>query len=364
MTVVAVVESGLALAACLWYIDDTAEPHAATVVVPNGRDPNPLVTFAARGEGSCDDGAILYRVVDSVQGAAVVAERLERVRHVELVGETREHLASFVRRALARYKRDVLQRAKTPPAGTGDLSIPSWSFDHHGSSDDGDGAWTPDPAPASRRAMQTVHTHPPEAGAAVLEDLRRFLDASAEGWYARMGVARTRIYLLHGTVGSGKSTLARALASEIGWGLANVHGGCVVEASARVPASCMLVVDDADAVPRADMIRALDGLATGSVVLLLTNRSLGALDEAVRRRADVVVPFAHATEAQVRALWGRFSGDGELPEGAYAPGISMAVWEKLFVKCCRCREVPTPRSVRAAAEAAHGDPERSSMMYM
>ena len=166
----------------------------------------------------------------------------------------------------------------------------------------------------------------------MLEDLRWFY--GARQWYVDRGVPWRRGYLLYGPPGTGKSSAIRAMASELGLGLAILDLGrrtlCddqLCEALAQAPENAMLVFEDIDAVfnERAQgdiasgisfsgLLNALDGVAAqeGRALFMTTNH-LDRLDSALVRpgRADVHVELGLVGAKAARALFLRFFPEEE-----------------------------------------------------
>ena len=155
------------------------------------------------------------------------------------------------------------------------------------------------------------------------QDMRWFF--GAEDWYAQRGVPWRRGYLLHGPPGTGKSSVIRALASDLGAGIASVSltGSQITDEDLREGLACapdrsLIVLEDIDAMftqrsagedgtklSFSGLLNAIDGVAAqeGRVLVMTTNHP-ERLDPALIRpgRADVHVelgPVGAETAAQL-----------------------------------------------------------------
>ncbi len=159
------------------------------------------------------------------------------------------------------------------------------------------------------------------------QDMRWFF--AAEEWYAQRGVPWRRGYLLHGPPGTGKSSVIRALASDLGAGIASVSltGSQITDDDLREGLACapersLIVLEDIDAMftqrtagedgaklSFSGLLNAIDGVAAqeGRVLVMTTNHR-DRLDPALIRpgRADVHVELGPVGADTAARLFLRF----------------------------------------------------------
>lgn len=309
------VEGREALVACCWYLRRLAPGGEALAHVLGARDPRQRrVALLARGRGAVPARGLGFAVEES-PGALPTDGKPEPFRRLVLTGLDEREARDFVGEALDEY------RAFATSAGDdegGDEGVPHWTWDEDG------GMWCRGRS-RRRRPLDTLFL--PDDAAALVADFRHFCSPASLRRYAGLHVAPTRVYMLHGMPGSGKSSLVHCVASDMRYGVAHMTFGPgladadVRAALASLPPRCLLCVEDVDClfaegrkmapgvaggVTFAGLLAALDGCAGpdgGGVGVFLTTNRLGALDAALRRRVDYVLPFGPATAAQARRMF-------------------------------------------------------------
>lgn len=318
-----VVEGREALVACCWYLHRLQPGGDALVHVLNARDARQRkVALLARAPAGAAPQRDIQYSVEEAPGALATDGRPEVFRRLVLRGPSARALQEFVGEALDAYR----AFATSCPTGDDDgddggEGVASWSWDEE------DGMWCRGPD-RRRRPLGTLFL--PDAAAALVDDFRGFCSPASLRHYARLHVSPTRVYMLHGMPGSGKSSLVHCIASEMGYGVAQMTFGPgladadVRAALAGLPPRCLLCIEDIDClfaegrkmapgaaggVTFAGLLAALDACAGpegGGVGVFLTTNRLCALDAALRRRVDYVLPFGAATGAQARRMFEEF----------------------------------------------------------
>lgn len=179
--------------------------------------------------------------------------------------------------------------------------------------------------------MDTV-VLPENVKADFLNDVAEYLDPDTLAWYADRGVPYRRGYLLHGRPGTGKSSLSFAAAGHFNLdiyvlNLANVSDDTLQELLAKLPARCIILLEDIDVIetaksrvdrtgsnrqPTADnvtlsgLLNALDGVVSeeGRVLIMTTNH-INQIDKAVLRpgRVDKMIEFGFANREMLQGLF-------------------------------------------------------------
>lgn len=278
----------------------------------NVRDADARVITVAAGAGTVDwtsttetTARITYDV--SAYDPVPTDTRADLYRSVRLRGE---RVTDFITAALVEYRADITAR----PAGS--VARFAWNDDA--------GMWVRRGVQASR-PLDSVFLGGVQKD--VLADARRFLDPATTRMYVDRHVAPVRVHLLHGVPGSGKSSLVTAIASELCRGVAVLNAAHDVAAAVRqVPPKCVVCIEDVDCAfrhsssnssPFADLLAALDS-ATEPTVVFLTTNDPKALDPALCRRIDNVVPFTYATREQCKAMYAWFLETLDAFEDAWA----------------------------------------------
>lgn len=175
---------------------------------------------------------------------------------------------------------------------------------------------------------------PPEQKAAIVQDLREFLNS--EERYNELAIPWHRGYMFHGPPGTGKTSLAKALATEFKMDLWYVSLADLKETSDLLsllrsvrPRSILLLEDidiakithdrdaEGDKVSMAALLNALDGVGTPhGLISIMTTNHLEKLDEALTRpgRMDRIERIELPSRREVQRLFYRFYGK-RLPRG-------------------------------------------------
>ena len=192
----------------------------------------------------------------------------------------------------------------------------------------GDGRWDL----ATRRAQKRTNTVilPDDVKNDFFNDLAEYLDPEAVAWYVEHGQLYSRGYLLHGEPGTGKTSLSLAAAGKFGldvyaMNLSKVNDATLHKLLSKLPARCILLLEDIDAIESAKsrensdagsstsssvtlsgLLNAIDG--AGSVegrVLIMTTNYVDRLDPAVirPRRVDKMVEFGLASREMLLELF-------------------------------------------------------------
>lgn len=172
---------------------------------------------------------------------------------------------------------------------------------------------------------------PDDSGLRVLEDARKFLDAS--DWYKSLGIPYRRGYLLYGVPGSGKSSLVNAIAAELKLDVYSLSlssnyfdderlRGLLM----RVGERAVVLLEDVDVAldnarkkdapgggatgpSLSGLLNCIDGLiARSGLIICMTTNHRDKLDPALLRpgRVDMEVEFRAATPDQIRRLYQAF----------------------------------------------------------
>lgn len=274
----------------------------------NVRDADARVITVAAGAGSvdwgCGAGPLTYDV--SAYDPVPTDTRADLYRSVRLRGE---RVTDFITAALVEYRADITAR----PAGS--VARFAWNDDA--------GMWVRRGVQPSR-PLSSVFLGGVQTD--LFEDARRFLDPETTRMYVERHVAPVRVHLLHGVPGSGKSSLVTAVASELRRGVAVLNAAHDVAAAVRqLPPKCVVCIEDVDCAfrnstassPFADLLAALDS-ATEPTLIFLTTNDPQALDPALCRRIDNVVPFTYATREQCKAMYAWFLGTMDAFEDVWA----------------------------------------------
>ena len=183
--------------------------------------------------------------------------------------------------------------------------------------------WWQDAGPLPPRALGTVLADDDRIER-LAADLSRFL--GAREWYVARGVPWRRGYLLHGPPGTGKSSAIRALASELGLGVAmldlarpSLTDDELREALFQAPRRAIVAMEDIDAVfsgreagrgaSFSGLLNAIDGIgAQEGRALVMTTNHPERLDPALVRpgRADLHVELGPIGGAAAALLYERF----------------------------------------------------------
>lgn len=341
-----------AFAACCWYLH-TLDPGAEAVAqVANSRDPfGRKVVFLAN---SSAPSTVFHRgqpIDYAVHTGPTLAgdPKPETARALRLRGR-RSDVESLVCVALDEHRAFLAARGGARAGEPGE-EVPYWTWDEDAA------CWTR-AKPRRARPLSTLFL-PPDADALVA-DFRHFCSEESLRKYRDLHVSPSRVYMLHGTPGSGKSSLVHCVASETGFGVAamafgpGVTDADVAAALSRVPARCVVCIEDIDCVFEGrkaaagtcatfgGLLAALDGAGgggatagEGNAVFLTTNR-LCVLDPALRRRVDHVLEFGHATKAQARRLFSHFFPHSlafeQFWQRAHGRQFSMSALQKFLVK--------------------------------
>lgn len=184
-----------------------------------------------------------------------------------------------------------------------------------------------------RRSQRRVDTIvlPENVKADFLNDVAEYLDPNARAWYAERDLPYRRGYLLHGQPGTGKSSLSFAAAGHFDLdvyvlNLAKVSDSTLQRLMAKLPARCIVLLEDIDAIesaksreavgsegkPAADsvtlsgLLNALDGVASeeGRVLIMTTNH-VDRIDRAIIRpgRVDKMIEFGFANRQTLLGLF-------------------------------------------------------------
>ena len=321
------------MAVC-WKLARLAPPGTPTLAsFMNVRDADARVITVAAGEGTVDwdpaspqrnpaspqrnpaspqrnpassSGTVRITYDVSAYDPVPTDTRADLYRSVRLRGE---RVTDFITAALVEYRTDITARPE------GSVARFAWNDDA--------GMWVRRGVQASR-PLDSVFLGGVQKD--VLEDARRFLDPATTRMYVERHVAPVRVHLLHGVPGSGKSSLVTAIASELCRGVAVLNAAHDVAAAVRqLPPKCVVCIEDVDCAfrnssnssPFADLLAALDS-ATEPTVIFLTTNDPKALDPALCRRVDNVVPFTYATREQCKAMYAWFLGTLVAFEDAWA----------------------------------------------
>lgn len=291
------------------------------------------------------------------------------VLFISVVARSNSILKQLVLQAKKEYEAEAIHRVQI------------YFADSHGS-----WRWTDS---RHKRPMSSIVLNP-GVKEMLLNDARDFL--KSEKWYADRGIPFRRGYLLHGVPGSGKTSLIHALAGELMLDIyvvslsANwINDSTLTTLMGRVPARCILLLEDLDAaftrsvtrdatstgtptvnnkdtnnssnsnrsnnnnnnsndqsnqlsdtntLSLSGLLNSLDGVAAAEGrILFATTNHLERLDPALSRpgRLDVWVEFKNASKWQAECLFRNFFPSAESEELAMTPeevqaleaGISM-----------------------------------------
>ncbi|KAI3319451.1 P-loop containing nucleoside triphosphate hydrolase protein [Xylariaceae sp. AK1471] len=197
------------------------------------------------------------------------------------------------------------------------------------------------------RSLDTIHLEQ-DVKDNLISDLEKYLDPQRRHFYSEQGIPYRRGYLLHGPPGCGKSSLSLALAGKFGLdlymvNLSTLYDGDLESLFAMLPARCIVLLEDIDAVgfkrPEDDddevqkrvmhrrshkcslssLLNVLDGVASqeGRVVIMTSNLP-DQLDEALVRpgRIDVKIHMGHITPRGAEQIFLRMMKTGMLDKAS------------------------------------------------
>ena len=183
----------------------------------------------------------------------------------------------------------------------------------------------------SQRRMDTI-VLPEEVKADFLTDIEEYLNPDARAWYADHDLPYRRGYLLHGKPGTGKSSLSFAAAGKFSLdiyvlNLAKVNDSTLQKLLGKLPARCIVLLEDIDAIETAKsrdntagqneartgdsvtlsgLLNTLDGVASeeGRVLIMTTNH-VEQIDKALIRpgRVDKMIEFEFANREILQGLF-------------------------------------------------------------
>ncbi|KAI8626541.1 P-loop containing nucleoside triphosphate hydrolase protein [Xylariaceae sp. FL1651] len=180
------------------------------------------------------------------------------------------------------------------------------------------------------RSLDTIHLDQ-DVKESLINDLEKYLDPQRRNFYSEQGIPYRRGYLLHGPPGCGKSSLSLALAGKFGLdlymaNLSNLQDGDLESLFAVLPARCLVLLEDIDAVglkrqeedpeswrgPHAykcslsSLLNVLDGVASqeGRVVIMTSNLP-DQLDDALVRpgRIDIKIHMGYITQRGAQQIF-------------------------------------------------------------
>lgn len=199
----------------------------------------------------------------------------------------------------------------------------------------------------------------------IREDVRTFLAAETEDWYAKHAMPFRRSFLFYGAPGTGKTSTIRALASEFGLNCcylsmtdSHFSNQDLADALSTIPSNPLLVLEDVDclfdqkrnskhsaSLSFSGVLNSLDGvISMDGVITVMTTNHIDRLDSALIRggRVDRRFHFALPENDEMRLLFLTFYPDAaekvvaefaqkvlDRPEGDEARCI--ATLQQLFV---------------------------------